>query len=86
MNARDIVELAYRTLSERGPDAVAEFVDPEATLVAADGARAYRRQQQPDECGQRACGRHRQGAAQPHVRPQHAACDGAERARPYVTS
>jgi predicted ester cyclase len=39
MNARDVVELAYRTLSERGPDAVAEFVSPEATLVAADGAR-----------------------------------------------
>ncbi len=39
MNARDVVELVYRTLSERGPDAVAEFVDPEATLVAADGGR-----------------------------------------------
>lgn len=39
MNARDVVELVYRTLSDRGPDAVAEFIDPEATLVAADGAR-----------------------------------------------
>jgi Domain of unknown function (DUF4440) len=39
MNARDVVELVYRTLSDHGPDAVAEFVDPEATLVTADGAR-----------------------------------------------
>ncbi len=48
MNAREVVDVVYRTLSEKGVDALAELVAPDVTFVAADGARIEGREKALD--------------------------------------